>query len=247
MWATIMRELGAKDPRAMMLRFHTQTGGSTLSAQQPMNNIVRVTLQALSAVMGGTQSLHTNGFDEALSLPTEEAASIALRTQQIIAYESGATDTVDPLAGSYFIESLTDELEQKAWEYIHKIDAMGGAVSAIEAGYVQQEIARASYEYQLSIERGERIIVGVNSFTQQEPPFDKLMTIDDSIRQVQIEKIRQLKSERDPLKVAACIRRVEEAAGSGENLMPVIIDAVEQFATLGEIADAMRRVFGEYR
>ena len=247
MWATIMRDLGAKNPRAMMLRFHTQTGGSTLSAQQPMNNIVRVTLQALSAVMGGTQSLHTNGFDEALSLPTEEAASIALRTQQVIAYESGATDTVDPLAGSYFIESLTDELEQKAWEYIHKIDAMGGAVSAIEAGYVQQEIARASYEYQLSIERGERIIVGVNSFTQQEPPFDKLMTIDDSIRQVQIEKIRQLKSERDPLKVAACIRRVEEAAGSGENLMPVIIDAVEQCATLGEIADAMRRVFGEYR
>ncbi len=247
MWATMMKELGAKDERAMMLRFHTQTGGSTLTAQQPLNNVVRVTLQALSAVMGGTQSLHTNGYDEALSLPTEEAARIALRTQQIIAFESGAADTVDPLAGSYFVEALTDELEQKAWEYIHKIDAMGGSVSAIESGYIQQEIAAASYEYQRSIEQGTRLIVGVNHLQVEEPPFDKHFTVDDSIRQVQIEKLRQLKNERDPSRVATCIKRVEETASTGNNLMPVIIDAVEQYATLGEIADAMRRVFGEYR
>lgn len=247
MWAGIMKELGAKDPRAMMLRFHTQTGGSTLTAQQPLNNVVRVTLQALSAVLGGTQSLHTNGYDEALSLPTEEAARIALRTQQVIAHESGAVDTVDPLAGSFFVESMTNEMEQKAWEYIHKIDAMGGAVSAVESGYMQQEISRASYEYQRSIESGERIIVGVNKYGVEEPPFDKLFTVDDSIRQVQMEKIRQLKNERDPSKVMACIKRVEETATDGGNLMPVIIDAVEHYATLGEIADAMRRVFGEYR
>lgn len=247
MWATIMKELGATDARAMMLRFHTQTGGSTLTAQQPLNNVTRVTLQALSAVLGGTQSLHTNGYDEALSLPTEEAARIALRTQQIIAHESGAVDTVDPLAGSYFMESLTDEIEQKAWEYIHKIDAMGGSVSAIESGYIQQEISLASYEYQRSIESGERIIVGVNRYTLEEPPFDKHFTVDDSIRQVQMEKLRQLRSDRDPNKAALCIKRVEETAASGANLMPVIIEAVEHLATLGEISDAMRRVFGEYR
>lgn len=247
MWAAIMKELGATDARAMMLRFHTQTGGSTLTAQQPLNNVTRVTLQALSAVLGGTQSLHTNGYDEALSLPTEEAARIALRTQQIIAHESGAVDTVDPLAGSYFMESLTDEIEQKAWEYIHKIDAMGGSVSAIESGYIQQEISLASYEYQRSIESGERIIVGVNRYTVEEPPFDKHFTVDDSIRQVQMEKLRQLRSDRDPNKAALCIKRVEETAASGANLMPVIIEAVEHLATLGEISDAMRRVFGEYR
>ncbi|MFM7217578.1 MAG: methylmalonyl-CoA mutase [Bacteroidota bacterium] len=247
MWAKIMKELGAKDPRAMMLRFHTQTGGSTLTAQQPLNNVARVTLQALSAVLGGTQSLHTNGYDEALSLPTEEAARIALRTQQIVAHESGAADTVDPLAGSYFVESLTDELEQKAWEYIHKIDAMGGAVAAIETGYVQQEIARASYEYQMSIERGERILVGVNRFTMEEPPFDKYFTVDDSIRQVQIAKLQRLKSERNSAQVANTLKAVERAATDGSNLMPVIIDAVEAYCTLGEISDALRKIFGEYR
>ena len=246
MWASIMKEMGAKDPRAMMLRFHTQTGGSTLTAQQPMNNIIRVTLQALSAVLGGTQSLHTNGYDEALSLPTEEAARIALRTQQIIAYESGSTETVDPLAGSYFVETMTDEVERLAWEYIHKIDGMGGAVNAIEAGYIQNEIANASYEYQQSIERNERIIVGVNQFEMQEAPFDKHFSIDDSIREVQIKKIQQLKSERDSEKVTQCINAIEKAAKDGTNLMPLIIDAVENFATLGEVADAMRRVFGEY-
>ncbi|MBP7438287.1 MAG: methylmalonyl-CoA mutase, partial [Bacteroidia bacterium] len=246
MWAKIMKDLGATDPRAMMLRFHTQTGGSTLTAQQPMNNIVRVTLQALSAVLGGTQSLHTNGYDEALSLPTEEAARIALRTQQVIAHESGAVDTVDPLAGSYFIENLTDEVERLAWEYIHRIDAMGGSVSAIEAGFIQDEIARASYEYQQSVEQGRRIIVGVNKFTVEEPPFDKIFTVDDSIRLVQIEKLKQLKSERNQAAVTKAIAAVEQTARDGGNLLPVILEAVECYCTLGEIADAMRRVFGEY-
>jgi methylmalonyl-CoA mutase N-terminal domain/subunit len=246
MWAKIMSGLGATDERAMMLRFHTQTGGSTLTAQQPMNNIVRVTLQALSAVLGGTQSLHTNGYDEALSLPTEEAARIALRTQQIIAAESGVVDTVDPLAGSYFIETLTDEIEQKANEYIDRIDAMGGAVSAIEAGFMQNEIASASYSYQQSIQKNERIIVGVNQYVIEEPPFDKHFTIDDSIRLLQIEKLNKLRAERDPEKVAACISKIEQVAKEGSNLMPHIVEAVENLATLGEIADAMRRVFGEY-
>ncbi len=246
MWANIMKDLGATDERAMMLRFHTQTGGSTLTAQQPMNNIVRVTLQALSAVLGGTQSLHTNGYDEALSLPTEEAARIALRTQQIIATESGVVDTVDPLAGSYFIETLTDEIEAKANEYIHRIDAMGGAVSAIEAGFMQNEIAGASYIYQKSVQNKERIIVGVNQYVTEEPVFDKHFTVDDSIRQLQINKLNKLKAERDQKKVSECILKIEQAAKDGSNLMPVIIEAVENLATLGEVADAMRRVFGEY-
>ena len=246
MWAKMMKDLGAKDPKAMMLRFHTQTGGSTLTAQQPMNNIMRVTLQALSAVLGGTQSLHTNGYDEAISLPTEEAARLALRTQQVIAYESGVVDTVDPLAGSYFIESMTDEIEAKAWAYINQIDAMGGSVSAIEAGFIQNEIARASYDYQQSIEKNERIIVGVNQFAMEEPPFDKVFMVDDNIRQLQIKKINTLKSERDSKKAKDCIAKVEQTAKDGGNLMPPIIDAVENLATLGEIADSMRRVFGEY-
>ncbi|MBL0104245.1 MAG: methylmalonyl-CoA mutase [Bacteroidetes bacterium] len=246
MWAKMMKDLGAKDPKAMMLRFHTQTGGSTLTAQQPMNNIMRVTLQALSAVLGGTQSLHTNGYDEAISLPTEEAARLALRTQQVIAYESGVVDTVDPLAGSYFIESMTDEIEAKAWAYINQIDAMGGSVSAIEAGFIQNEIARASYDYQQSIEKNERIIVGVNQFAMEEPPFDKVFMVDDNIRQLQIKKINTLKSERDSKKANDCIAKVEQTAKDGGNLMPPIIDAVENLATLGEIADSLRRAFGEY-
>lgn len=246
MWAKIMKDLGAKDPRSMMLRFHTQTGGSTLTAQQPMNNIMRVTLQALSAVMGGTQSLHTNGYDEAISLPTEEAAGLALKTQQVIAFESGVVDTVDPLAGSYFVETLTDEVEAKAWEYIHKIDAMGGSVSAIEAQYIQNEIAKASYDYQKSIENKTRIIVGVNQFEMEEPPFDKVFTIDDSIRSLQMEKLKQLRLDRDEKKTQAYLKTIEETAKGGSNMMPSIIDAVENNATLGEIADAMRKVFGEY-
>ncbi len=247
MWAKIMKELGTTDERAMMLRFHTQTGGSTLTAQQPMNNVSRVTIQALSAVLGGTQSLHTNGYDEALSLPTEEAARIALRTQQIIAHESGVPDTVDPLAGSYFVETLTDELEAKAWDYIHRIDAMGGAVSAIEAGFMQNEIARASYDYQQSIEKNERIIVGVNKFTMQESPFDKHFIVDDSIRLLQSEKLEKLKAERDSAKVASSLSKIESAAKGNQNLMPCIIEAVENYSTLGEIADTMRKVFGEHR
>lgn len=247
MWAKITKDLGAKDPRSMMLRFHTQTGGSTLTAQQPQNNIIRVTLQAMSAVMGGTQSLHTNGFDEALALPTEEAARIALRTQQVIAYESGVPESVDPLAGSYMVEALTDEVEAKAWEYINKIDAMGGSVAAIEAGFMQDEIAASSYAYQSAIQKGEKIIVGVNKFTVQEEPMGNLLTIDDSIRNTQIEKINAVKNSRNNTDVTANLAAIDAAARSTENLMPHILKAVESYATLGEIADVLRKVYGEYR
>ena len=246
MWATITKELGATDPRAQMLRFHTQTGGSTLTAQQPQNNIPRVTIQALSAVLGGTQSLHTNGFDEAIALPTEEAARIALRTQQIIAYESGAADTVDPLAGSYFIETLTNEVEAAAWEYINKIDAMGGSVSAIEQGYLQNEIAASAYKYQKDIQTGEKVIVGVNKFAAEEKSIQDVFSIDDSIRQLQIDKINKVKAERDNEKVESILKKLEKDARGTVNLMPTILEAVESYATLGEIADVMRGVFGEY-
>lgn len=246
-WARMMQELGATDPKAMMLRFHTQTGGSTLTAQQPLNNIARVTVQTLSAVLGGTQSLHTNGYDEALSLPTEEAARIALRTQQVIAYESGVPDTVDPLAGSYFVEALTDEVEQKTLELMQQIDAMGGSVSAIEQGFMQLEIAKAAYEYQRRIETGEKIIVGMNRFTAQHEPPLTVFRVDDSIRTGQVEKLRLLKQNRDSAKAVACLQKIEKAAASGENLMPVVIEAVENLCTLGEIADVLRKTFGEYR
>lgn len=247
MWATITKELGATDPKAQMLRFHTQTGGSTLTAQQPQNNIVRVTIQALSAVLGGTQSLHTNGFDEAIALPTEGAARTALRTQQIIGFESGVTDTVDPLAGSYFIEELTSQVEAAAWEYIRKIDAMGGSVSAIEEGFIQNEIAASAYKYQEDIESGEKIIVGVNKFQTQEEPFTDIFTVDDSIRQLQIEKIKQVKSERDNVKVQQILSKLESDARADVNLMPGILEACENYTTLGEISDTFRKVFGEYR
>ena len=247
MWAKITKELGATDARAQMLRFHTQTGGSTLTAQQPLNNISRVTIQALSAVLGGTQSLHTNGYDEAIALPTEEAARTALRTQQIIAYESGVADTVDPLAGSWFIESLTDEVEAKAWEYIQRIDAMGGAVAAIEQGYIQKEIAASAYIYQNLIEKGEKIIVGVNKFQVKEKPLEDILMIDDSVRNMQVEKIKRVKAERDNNKVKQLLQAIEESARSGSNLMPHILAACENYATLGEIADVMRKVFGEYK
>jgi methylmalonyl-CoA mutase N-terminal domain/subunit len=246
MWAKITKDLGAKDERAMQLRFHTQTGGSTLSAQQPMNNIIRVGNQAMAAVLGGTQSLHTNGYDEALSLPTEEAAKIALRTQQIIAYESGVTDTVDPLAGSYFVEELTNTIEAEAWKYIEKIDAMGGSVNAIEQGYIQDEIANASYEYQKDIESSKRISVGVNKFTEEAKPLGKTFRVDDSIRTVQIDKINKLKSERNQKEVDEALTILAEHARGKENLMPDIIRAVEAYATLGEIANTLRDVFGEY-
>ncbi len=247
MWAKIMKDLGATDPKAMMLRFHTQTGGSTLTAQQPLNNISRVTIQTLAAVLGGTQSLHTNGYDEALSLPTEEAARIALRTQQIVAYESGAADTVDPLAGSYYVEALTQEVETEAWKLIEKIDAMGGSVSAIEEGFIQDEIARSAYEYQRNIESGERIIVGVNKFQVEEHNNTPILKVDDSIRLVQSEKLRTLRNNRDHAKCDQLLQLLSDKATSGENIMPVVVEAVEAKCTLGEIADTLRELFGEYR
>lgn len=247
MWAKITSDLGATDARAQMLRFHTQTGGSTLTAQQPQNNIVRVSLQALAAVLGGTQSLHTNGFDEALSLPTEAAAKIALRTQQLIGYESGVTNTVDPLAGSYFVEQLTDELETKAWQYIERIDSMGGSVAAIEQGYMQEEIARASYDYQTKVESGEKIIVGVNKFTDDNSAKTDTMRIDDSIRKVQSEKLAKLRSTRNNDAVKKSLSDLKTAVVEERNIMPYVITAVEQYATLGEIADVLRSVYGEFQ
>jgi methylmalonyl-CoA mutase N-terminal domain/subunit len=246
MWAHITKQLGATDAGAQKLRFHTQTGGSTLTAQQPMNNIVRVGMQALAAVLGGTQSLHTNGYDEALSLPTEAAAKIALRTQQIIAFESGATDTVDPLAGSYFVEALTNELEAAAQLYIDKIDAMGGSVKAIEADYMQQEIAASAYQYQNDIESGEKVLVGVNRFTQQEEIQPNVFRVDDEIRRKQIEKIQRLKAERNNDDVSQALQNLSAAAKGENNLMPYILTAVECYATLGEIADTLRNIFGEH-
>ncbi|MBO9573815.1 MAG: methylmalonyl-CoA mutase, partial [Chitinophagaceae bacterium] len=231
MWANIMKELGATDPKAMMLRFHSQTGGSTLTAQQPLNNISRVTIQTLAAVLGGTQSLHTNGYDEALSLPTEEAARIALRTQQIVAFESGATETVDPLAGSYYIESLTNEVEANALELIKRIDEMGGSVSAIEQGFIQEEIARSAYAYQKGVESGEKIIVGVNKFTTNQKDTTPVFRIDDSIRQVQTEKLASLRRRRDPAKVDKLLQILNDAASGDDNIMPAVLECVENNIT----------------
>jgi methylmalonyl-CoA mutase N-terminal domain/subunit len=247
MWAQIMKDLGATDPKAMMLRFHTQTGGSTLTAQQPLNNISRVTIQTLAAVLGGTQSLHTNGYDEALSLPTEEAARIALRTQQIVAFESGAADTADPLAGSYFVESLTTQLEKAAWELMEQIESRGGSVAAIEQGFIQEEIARSAYQYQKDIESNEKIIVGVNKFQINEEPDIPILKVDDSIRQVQSAKLQSLRQNRDHGKVDQCLQELNDRAVSGENIMPAVLQAVEQKCTLGEISDTLREVFGEHR
>jgi methylmalonyl-CoA mutase N-terminal domain/subunit len=247
MWATIMKNLGATDPKAQMLRFHTQTGGSTLTAQQPLNNISRVTIQTLAAVLGGTQSLHTNGYDEALSLPTETAAQIALRTQQIAAFESGIADTVDPLAGSYYVETLTNEVEAAAWKLIQQIDAMGGSVSAIEEGFMQDEIARSAYAYQKNIENANKIIVGVNKFTTKEIDTTPVFKIDDSIRQMQSEKLKALRSKRDNTKVVAHLATLKDKVTTGENIMPTVIESVENFATLGEVADVLRNVYGEYK
>jgi methylmalonyl-CoA mutase, N-terminal domain len=247
MWAKMMKQLGATDQKAMMLRFHTQTGGSTLTAQQPLNNISRVTVQTLAAVLGGTQSLHTNGYDEALSLPTEEAARIALRTQQIVAYESGAPESVDPMAGSFFIEQLTNEVEEKAWQLIDKIDALGGSVSAIEQGFIQNEIAKSAYDYQRKIEMGQKVIVGVNKFQLKEETTIPLLKIDDSIRTGQVEKLKRLKEKRNSQNVSARLEAVREKATNGENIMPAVVDAVENLCTLGEIADELRKLYGEYK
>lgn len=248
LWARIMKErFGAKDKKSMMLRFHTQTGGSTLTAQQPDNNIIRVTLQALAAVLGGTQSLHTNSRDEALALPTEESVRIALRTQQIIAYESGVAETVDPLAGSYYIESLTDKIEKEAMAYIEKIDKLGGAPAAIEAGYIQQEIQESAYRYQQEVESGERIVVGVNKFQIEEPPRKDILKVDPAVEKFQKEKLAAVKANRNSQKVADTLAALRSAARSDANLMPPILDAVRAYATLGEICGVLREEFGEYK
>jgi methylmalonyl-CoA mutase N-terminal domain/subunit len=248
MWARIMRErFHARSPRSWMLRYHTQTAGSTLTAQQPEINIVRTALEALAAVLGGTQSLHTNSYDEALALPTEEAARIALRTQQILAYESGVAQTIDPLAGSYYIESLTSDIERHAQEYIDKIEAMGGMLRSIERGYVQAEIQNAAYDFQQAVDRLEQVVVGVNRFTTESQKAIPTYKVDEALERRQIERVRGVRARRDKAKWEAAIRAVEEAARSSDNLMPHIINAVESYCTVGEISDAMRKVFGEYR
>jgi methylmalonyl-CoA mutase N-terminal domain/subunit len=248
MWHRIMTErFGAKKEASKLLRFHTQTGGSTLTAQQPLNNVVRVAVQSLAAVLGGTQSLHTNGFDEALGLPTEEAARIALRTQQIIGYESGVADTPDPLAGSYFVEQLTDEVERLAWEYIEKIDEMGGAVAAIESGYQMDEIGDSAYAYTKSIDDDERIIVGVNKFTVDSEPEPNVFPIDPSLAVGQIVRLKKFKENRDQAKVAALLEEVRTVARGTGNLLPTMKEALRAHATLGEVSDALRDVFGTYQ
>ena len=248
LWARIMRErFGAKDPRAWMLRFHTQTGGSTLTAQQPEINVIRVTLQALAAVLGGTQSLHTNSRDEALGLPTEESVRIALRTQHIIAYESGVADSVDPLGGAYLIERLTDEIERRAREYIERIDALGGALRAIEIGFVQQEIADAAYACQQAVERGEQIVVGVNQFPIEEQPRLERLKIDPAIEFEQRRRLTELRRRRDNSRVADLRGQLDAAARGGADLLPLFVECVEYDVTLGEICGTLRQVWGEYR
>lgn len=248
LWARIMRErFGAKKDKSMMLRFHTQTGGSTLTAQQPDNNIVRVAIQALSAVMGGTQSLHTNSKDEALALPSEDAVRIALRTQQIIGHESGVADTIDPLAGSYFVEALTDKIEAEAEAYIQKIDELGGMSAAIEHGYVQREIQREAYRVQKEIEEEKTIIVGVNKFTVKEDPPKNLLRVDMRIQNEQIDRIKALKDKRDNKAVRESLEKLKKSCEGSDNVMPAILDAVRTYASLGEICNVMREVFGEYQ
>jgi methylmalonyl-CoA mutase N-terminal domain/subunit len=243
-----MRErFGAKDPRSLMMRFHTQTAGSTLTAQQPENNIVRVTLQALAAVMGGTQSLHTNSMDEALWLPTEKAVRVALRTQQVIAYESGIADSIDPLAGSYLIEHLTDEIERCALDYIAKIDQLGGALAAIEQGYIQGEIQEAAYQYQQAVERGEQIVVGLNAFETQEALTLDRLKVDPAIETNQRARLATVRSRRDAVRAGELLDRLETAARGAENLMPLFIECVENDLTLGEICGVLRKLWGEYQ
>ncbi|MGE5589918.1 MAG: methylmalonyl-CoA mutase [Bacillota bacterium] len=248
LWARLMRDrVGAKDPRSWMLRFHTQTAGSTLTAQQPDNNVVRVALQALAAVLGGTQSLHTNSRDEALALPTEASARRAVRPQQIIAHESGVADTIDPLAGSYYLENLTDRIEAEALAYIDRIDALGGAAAAIERGFVQREIQEAAYRWQRQVESGERVVVGVNGFTLEEEEQPDLLVLDPAVEARQAARLADLRQRRDGLAVEKALAHLREAAEGSANLLPPILDAVKTYATLGEIAGTLRQVFGEYR
>jgi methylmalonyl-CoA mutase N-terminal domain/subunit len=238
---------GAKDPRSMMLRFHTQTGGVTLTAQQPENNIVRTAIQALAAVLGGTQSLHTNSMDEALSLPSEKAVQIALRTQQLIAYESGAADVVDPLGGSYYLETLTDRIEEEARRYIERIEDLGGALAAIEQGFQQREIQENSYRLQKQVEAGRRTVVGVNKFQNEEPPAEGVFRLDAAVAQRQVDRLKRVRAQRDDARARALLARLDEAARSDTNLIPVFIECVENYVTLGEICSVLRNVFGEQR
>jgi methylmalonyl-CoA mutase N-terminal domain/subunit len=248
LWARIMKErFGAKNPKSMMLRFHTQTAGSSLTAQQPDNNVIRTTLEALAAVLGGTQSLHTNSRDEALSLPTEDSVRIALRTQQIIAHESGVAETVDPLAGSYYVEKLTDEIEARAEEYIKKIDDMGGAPAAIERGYLQREIQDSAYKYQKSVEAKETLVVGVNCFEVKEEPPKGLLRVNPEIAEAQKKRLAELRSRRDSRAVGSALKEIENAARGDSNLVVPIVEAVRHYATIGEICDVLRNVFGTYR
>jgi methylmalonyl-CoA mutase N-terminal domain/subunit len=248
LWATIMRDrFGAQNPESMRLKFHTQTGGSTLTAQQPENNVVRVALQALAAVLGGTQSLHTNSKDEALALPTQDAAQIALRTQQIIAYETGVADSVDPLAGSYMIESLTDEIVTRAADYIRQIDDLGGALAAIEAGFVNREIQDAAYAYQRAVETGEQVIVGMNKFTMDSEPEPDILRVEPAIEAAQRQRLAELRANRDNQRVAELRAHLETAARGDTNLMPLLVTCVGNDVTLGEICHTLRGVFGEYR
>jgi methylmalonyl-CoA mutase N-terminal domain/subunit len=248
LWAKIMRDrFHAKDPRSLLLRFHAQTAGSSLTAQQPENNIVRVAIQALAAVLGGCQSLHTNSMDEALALPTEEAALIALRTQQIIAHETGVTNTIDPIAGSYAIETLTNEIEARAQEYLSKIDAMGGMIKAIESGFVQMEIQRAAYDFQRAVEKKEQIVVGVNDFVAQDPRQIPTLRIDAEIEGAQVARVQALRAKRGATRTKSALAELERRAKTSENLLPAILGAVEAYATVGEISDTLRRVYGEYQ
>jgi len=248
LWARVMKErFGAKDESSLKLRFHTQTAGCTLTAQQPENNVIRVTIQALASVLGGTQSLHTNSRDEALALPTEKSVRIALRTQQIIAHESGVTDSVDPLGGSYLVESLTNEIEERAFAYIDTIDRMGGALEAIEQGYMQREIQESAYRYQQMVERGEQVVVGVNKFQQEDEQAPEMLTIDPAAEEAQLAKLAKVKAARNGRQVAAHMASLKTGAAEGENLMPGILAAVKDYVTLGEIAGALREVFGEYQ
>jgi methylmalonyl-CoA mutase N-terminal domain/subunit len=248
MWARIMTErFGAKDERSKMLRFHTQTGGSTLTAQQPENNIVRVTVQSLAAALGGTQSLHTNGFDEALGLPTTRAAKIALRTQQIVGFESGVADTVDPLAGSYFVEALTDEVEQAANEYLDRIEKLGGAVAAIEARFMQDEIESAAYTFAKAVDDGEKIVVGVNKFTDAESEAADVFPIDVALQQMQIDRTKSVRAARDQVSVDAALNDIAVTARGDGNLLVPMKAALKQMATLGEVADVLRGEFGVYQ
>lgn len=247
-WARIMKErFGAKDPRSMMMRYHVQTGGVTLTAQQPLNNVVRVALQAYAAALGGCQSLHTNSYDEALCLPTEQAVTVALRTQQVVAEESGAADTIDPLAGSYFVEAMTDKIEAEILDYIQKIDAMGGTLTAIEQGYIQKEIQNSAYGFQKEIESNERVYVGINKYTMEEPPPANLLRVDMSVGEIESAKLKQLRSGRDAAQCQKALDQLKEVSQSSDNVMPAVIEAVKARATIGEICDVWRGIFGEYR